>query len=161
MERRRCGVCPFPLALLPPEVLQLPLEVRNSVSSFCSELMKVGLASSAAPLVAAALLACSGPQQALVGNAAVVPSGLPFQTLARAQPQAAPAPEELSQKVLDYQQAFPAKAGDPVVLVTGEEKGNKALLIETEGKYGIIKLTDSGSIKAVEYSALVKGIASK
>ena len=126
-----------------------------------SELMKVGLASSAAPLVAAALLACSGPQQALVGNAAVVPSGLPFQTLARAQPQAAPAPEELSQKVLDYQQAFPAKAGDPVVLVTGEEKGNKALLIETEGKYGIIKLTDSGSIKAVEYSALVKGIASK
>ena len=46
-------------------------------------------------------------------------------------------------------------------MVTGEEKGNKALLIETEGKYGIIKLTDSGSIKAVEYSALVKGIASK
>ena len=48
-----------------------------------------------------------------------------------------------------------------IARATKFHRHRKNVGLETEGKYGIIKLTDSGSIKAVEYSALVKGIASK
>jgi len=41
--------------------------------------------------------------------------------------------------------------------VSGEDKGANGRLIDTEGKYGIVKL-ESGTIKAVEYASLVKGL---
>lgn len=41
--------------------------------------------------------------------------------------------------------------------MSGEDKGSKGRLIDTEGKYGIIKL-EAGNIKAVDYDSILKGV---